>query len=700
MVVIKRKTNHLPSKIAVAAMIIAVIAIIPATAFPAGVTAPGSDLFACIRCEMADDIYQLYAQATDPVIINRTTPMLPAELEALAGTVVLEVTVLPDSTIGYVDVKESIPGLDSLAVEAVKQWEFLPAFREDEPVIGFLDVEVEFEIEENDEPLTEEERKELEQLREEIARFVGKEREIMKHRLLKLPLPTQSENYHLFSPYRPEPLIRKNDFTILPAYTGAVQTFQTHYPFLRYEIRPHRWNLYTEDYPFEVTLVDAYLGLGHLDMDYGHINLQKNNLFEIENLQINTGFITESGYWMGGDGITDSYLDSKAREQRSDMMADLFYERESFSLRWNTSFVNQRLPAAKLRHIADTDTLRIEKNLSEHSLYIANNYLNLGVRYEQLEYKAENFRPERTLWQLSVNRPLSYQDHTLSLQWESFFISEEDLTGWPYTNSGREDFLEIGYRFEPDIMYLKADVMSGLGYQYKAYTEAGFRFFERLEMGLGYIEKETDFEAPPEHPEDSPFRRHLFHQNINNDIYTVFTFREKKSDSHSFDGYVQSRIGRQTIGQHSHEQQAGLEYFENYFENDSFYLNCDYSLTRRFERIDLSIYGTVNYYEDVTDLLFMPDLFLRNTVSVSRRLEHDNIITLGLTHHHASGYDRAAEVNAEQTNRLDAFLRLSLTDKFDIQGDAINLTDSDHLYGIADRSGMHFNLGIRWFFFN
>ena len=67
----------------------------------------------------------------------------------IQGTVVLEVVVLPDGTIGDVTVTKSLDpvfGLDAQAIAAARQWRFTPGTRFGEPVAVALAIELLFNL--------------------------------------------------------------------------------------------------------------------------------------------------------------------------------------------------------------------------------------------------------------------------------------------------------------------------------------------------------------------------------------------------------------------------------------------------------------------------------------------------------------------------------------------------------------------------
>ena len=64
------------------------------------------------------------------------------------GTVVLRIKVLPNGRAGTVEVTKSSgkPQLDEAAVEAVRNWKFIPAKRGETPIEGFATQTIDFKL--------------------------------------------------------------------------------------------------------------------------------------------------------------------------------------------------------------------------------------------------------------------------------------------------------------------------------------------------------------------------------------------------------------------------------------------------------------------------------------------------------------------------------------------------------------------------
>jgi TonB family protein len=80
--------------------------------------------------------------------VKHVTPVYPvAAREAkIAGLVVLEVRVGEDGRVADVQVRRSIPELDRAALDAVKQWEYVPLLVDGVPTPTTFEVTVEFSL--------------------------------------------------------------------------------------------------------------------------------------------------------------------------------------------------------------------------------------------------------------------------------------------------------------------------------------------------------------------------------------------------------------------------------------------------------------------------------------------------------------------------------------------------------------------------
>jgi hypothetical protein len=638
------------------------------------------ELSACVRCDL---LAERFAENDSPPEIIKQTPLFyPQELQdaAVMGTVILDVTVLPDSTVGYIEVKESVPELDSLAIYNISQWDFAPAFREDEPVIGVLTVELSFIPEIFEEAAPDTLYFDSESLTEMIDDTILKRQEPLKHSLSLINRPIYNENYHLISWEHNNRLIRRDAFTLIPSVTLPHHQLQNYYPFYSIDLSEHSWSFRSREYLLPVTYIEAYAGLGFLDMDYAHIDLAKNNSFNVENLQVRAVMFFQDGYWMG------------VREKSSNFAFGVVYPFGSHTLRWNSLYLDQDIPPLKFRDQHEyTVNVSYEEKLTEHSLLWENNYLNAGLRYEVSRFRQteEEEQPERTLYQLLLSRDFKWRQHRIEFGWEYFDTEETENFSSPFLTDKHKDIRRVSYGYDGNRLKLSSEIFAGLNFTYHTHSRLDYRFSESLSGNIGVLES------------SERSGNHFTVRTVTNrDLYAGLQ--------------LDSSIGRVKLGGGQREYvQYGLTY--HYLGR---FLPLEENLRRVEEQVALttpylqSEYNMIGQSWGVTEWLlsgslqgnlrdeldYFPRWFGNTNLECRYNLLHHNALTAGLNFRYTSGFYTPYN-KVEATNTLDGYLRISITRLFDIQADAKNLLDTDTVYGYPV-AGVHWNVGIRWFFFN
>ena len=96
-------------------------------------------------------VYRPGSGIVNPRIIREVKPQYTADAmrAKVQGTVLLECVVLPDGSVGRVDVVRSLDptfGLDQEAIKAARQWRFVPGTRFGEPVAVLVTIELTFTL--------------------------------------------------------------------------------------------------------------------------------------------------------------------------------------------------------------------------------------------------------------------------------------------------------------------------------------------------------------------------------------------------------------------------------------------------------------------------------------------------------------------------------------------------------------------------
>jgi TonB family protein len=96
-------------------------------------------------------VYRPGSGIVNPRVVREIKPQYTADAmrAKVQGTVLLECVVLPDGSVGRVDVVRSLDptfGLDQEAVKAARQWRFVPGTRFGEPVAVLVTIELTFTL--------------------------------------------------------------------------------------------------------------------------------------------------------------------------------------------------------------------------------------------------------------------------------------------------------------------------------------------------------------------------------------------------------------------------------------------------------------------------------------------------------------------------------------------------------------------------
>jgi TonB family protein len=96
-------------------------------------------------------VYRPGSGIVNPRIVREVKPQYTADamLAKVQGTVLLECVVLPDGTMGRVEVVRSLDptfGLDQEAIKAARQWRFVPGTRFGEAVAVLVTIELAFTL--------------------------------------------------------------------------------------------------------------------------------------------------------------------------------------------------------------------------------------------------------------------------------------------------------------------------------------------------------------------------------------------------------------------------------------------------------------------------------------------------------------------------------------------------------------------------
>jgi hypothetical protein len=95
---------------------------------------------------------------------------------------------------------------------------------------------------------------------------------------------------------------------------------------------------------------------------------------------------------------------------------------------------------------------------------------------------------------------------------------------------------------------------------------------------------------------------------------------------------------------------------------------------------------------------------MSNFLELTYSLKYNNAIKLGLKHIYHSSYsytlDDMDTIFQNDTQNFNAYLKIQLTNNFEISIDAVNLTNNKIMFTNSNHPGTHFNFNVHWIFMN
>ncbi len=509
----------------------------------------------------------------------------------------------------------------------------------------------------------------------ELNDFLEEKREMEDY--FFIPHLIYKENFHLNSPFNLNMRIKKNGYSEIPFATGNLQTVQNNRNI--YSAMFKRGNIFYNSYGYSlpVAITETYMGLSDIDMNNISVSLMKGGILGIPKLDMQLDYLGEKGIWQGNEN-----------EVIQNFHLHLSYDLNFAKVHFDNSMIDQTLPGEKDIYNYSYPTESATNKENEYSITVENKIIDIGFKYKNNDYLMEDtFRKERDLMQLLVQKKFQIPDHKLELSYE--FIS---------------DYIAINSYSNPDSTITtknnnKFHILSG---NHES-NIMGFSF-----GNTGYYQDENNFQL------NSEVIKKIFHgfsffgeyRSLSNEYFPNYlqTFSQHQTKTRIGGGILinpyqlRSKI---TIGQHTIEELKG-EYFEvQNTLNMKISKNIGVKIEQwlKNERTTICIQDDSNY-----NLHTYPNWQMLDLVEITYFLKYDNAIKLGFKHIYHSNYsyilDDLEVIYTNDTQNIDAYLKIQLTDKFEISVDAINLTSNKIMFTNSNHPGTHFNFNVHWIFVN
>ncbi len=456
------------------------------------------------------------------------------------------------------------------------------------------------------------------------------------------PFLLKKENFHLKSLSLLSAHFVKNGFSIFPFQIETTHFLQNFFPF--YDIR-NRGNLIffrKDHYRLPVSVTQANLGLGDVNMNHAFVEFEKGNVLGLEGLHLEFGYLGQQGNWLG------------VNEKSANSDHHIFYDWKEFCFHYFGAQIDQKTAINNLMNTNHFPDEEIPEKFFDHNLLLENPYLDLGFRYEETEID--------TIKQITrsflMKKEFIWNNLDLQLGFEHFHYPKQ-----------KNDFqiYRINQTFKRSIFGIESDVL------YKDNSYNNYYFRSDIEIG-------KDF--------------------------TFFSKYQKFKNEWSDQNFLGYGISFQDSLRNIELQLGNcIDEFQKYFgkiTNNSFFLFDHFYL--RLQNILIYDDDEITYTarENVTS---SPSWQLQNKFEIIFPLNYDNQIILGFDQFYISVFDYRLDKQLfrSSSSYLDGYLAIQITKRFRIQLDAQNLTAEEYLFNYPvsyQFPETHFNFFIEWQFVN
>jgi len=499
---------------------------------------------------------------------------------------------------------------------------------------------------------------------------------------LFIPHLIYKENFHLSSPFNLNKRITKNGFTEIPFATSNIQTVQNNRNIYNSEYK--RGNIFYNswDYSLPVAITETYMGLGDNDMNNIAVSLMKGKIFGIPKFDIQLDYLGEEGTWL------------RQNESSKNFHLHLKYDLNFAKIHFDNSIIDQELPSIKdidgYFHVFNYSYLKE----NEYSVLVQNSVLDFGLKYNFCDYimnswhteTGEIFQKERNLLQLLTQKKIETKDHKLDFSYE-YVIEDNSIE-----NTMRDSSYHL-FSFDQDSKLRNFKIGNTGYFQSK-------NIFQ-LDSEISY-EIFNGFNLLGEYCTSSSIS-----------FYDYFKYKTRSrvaggimfNSSHLKTKIIIGENNNETSGNYYHKKKNSVDYFEVQNSVDLDFNNkFDIRIKNWLRNEDISEDWLVDYHYYFIQIEHYPEWQISNQFELRYLLEHNNAIILGMKHIYHSNYSYILGINecicTTDTQNIDAYLKIQLTDRFEISVDAINVTNNKVMFMNDEHPGTHFNFNVHWIFAN
>ncbi|MCF7793146.1 MAG: hypothetical protein K9N09_08270 [Candidatus Cloacimonetes bacterium] len=479
----------------------------------------------------------------------------------------------------------------------------------------------------------------MEKLVQDLESKIEQKRKIKND--LNLPFVFYKENFHFASPFEPNLQIRKNGFTEISFLVSKTHYFQNYDPLFLTSYKQGFLEFNSTNYDLPVSISEAYLGLGDIEMNHAVVLFQKGKLFGIENLNIEADYIGQDGSWLG------------KREKSRNFDLHLWHRNWLGKFHFYYTDIDQEISSNKLSNAPELLEVEVfkEKNI-DVSFKWESKFLTVGARQQNVKIDSLEMKLKSILFSKQIN----IGKHFISGSYEYFDLKNDgDFGLFTFSNNSQlssSNFSNNAFYREEDNFYLNSLI--------------NWNFYPEFSILANY-EKYGEKNKTPLWKE------------------------ERKAAGLEF---INPKIDLQIfVGQ------------EKIFTTEDIFVESKSSFKIPISKFTVLARNWTLYRN--TEELELPVLQTKTDLELNLNLKYNNKIKLGLSHVYLSEYgyfqDFSEGLILNDFMNVNAWLGIQITNKFQIQVDAVNFLNTSELYGYPtsyNLAGRHFNFNVYWLFVN
>jgi len=498
----------------------------------------------------------------------------------------------------------------------------------------------------------------VEELEQELLAYLTKRRNSRNN--IVLPFLYHSENFHYSALLDPVVVFQKNGFSIIPWKVKNYHIFQNFQSLLPFEQKLGVINFFQENYDLPIPLTESFLALGDNNMNHAGIWFSKGDIFALEGLHLEASYLGQEGNWLG------------INETSRNFNLHLFKNYSFGEIHYNSSIIDQNISASKLNVTHELDDNPVKEQFNDISIRFYNKFLNVGVRYEKWKID-DHIRNSGILF---LNRSITSPDHKLELTYEYI---HQDLTD----NNEKKHLFSLFHISNISIIELSNNIRFEKDTNYFSHSDLSLRLSEPLAFKF-ILAKTINDESENDLLK---YERGIGFSYVSEGIHTLLTT-----------GKMQKELNFAALDP---EENLKIEY--NFLEIRN-------SMKLRIKKLNLFIRNYLHYNNDYTasEKSIIPAWQTGSTFEISMDLNHNNSLSIGAHHYYFSQlWDSIDNTYIENSNLINCYFSLGISELFTIKADFINVTGEDYFPHSSDLLNdnlyyysTHINFGINWIFIN